>query len=134
MKEEKKDFIVNDRRIFAQRDSEDPGEPKAQKAEAKKPEAETKQTAKAPKQDLPLPEVNFMTFVLSLNSSALLHLGLIEDPEVGNVEKNLSFAKQTIDMLAMLQEKTRGNLTPDEENMLKSVLFELRMAYVKVKE
>jgi hypothetical protein len=80
-----------------------------------------------------LPKIDFSTFVLSINSSALLQLGLIEDPASGQKTKNLPLAKQTVDLLAMLEEKTRGNLTSDEENILKSILYELRMLYVKEK-
>jgi hypothetical protein len=78
-----------------------------------------------------LPKIDFSTFVLSINSSALVQLGLIEDPGSGQETKNLPLAKQTIDLLAMLEEKTRGNLTSDEENILKNILYELRMLYVK---
>jgi hypothetical protein len=81
-----------------------------------------------------LPKIDFSTFVLSINSSALVQLGLIEDPGSGQKIKNLPLAKQTIDLLAMLEEKTRGNLTSDEENILKNILYELRMLYVKEKK
>jgi hypothetical protein len=80
-----------------------------------------------------LPKIDFATFVLSINSSALVQLGLIEDPASGQKTKSLPMAKQTIDLLAMLEEKTRGNLNADEENILKSILYELRMLYVKEK-
>jgi hypothetical protein len=81
-----------------------------------------------------LPKIDFATFVLSINSSVLVQLGLLEDPGTGQKEKNLPMAKQTIDMLAMLEEKTRGNLTGDEENILRNILYELRMLYVKEKQ
>ena len=80
-----------------------------------------------------LPKIDFSTFVLSINSSALVQLGLIEDPANGKKARNLPLAKQTVDLLAMLEEKTRGNLTLDEENILKNILYELRMLYVKEK-
>ena len=80
---------------------------------------------------LPMPEINFATFVVSLNSSALMALGLVEDPISKQKAKNIELAKQTIDILGMLKEKTKGNLNSDEENMLKSVLYDLRMLYVK---
>ncbi len=78
-----------------------------------------------------LPKIDFSTFILSLNSSALVQLGLIEDPATGQKGRNLPLAKQTIDILAMLEEKTRGNLSSDEENILKNIIYELRMLYVK---
>lgn len=78
-----------------------------------------------------MPEIDFSTFVISLNSSALVQLGILEEPGVGHKTKNLALAKQTIDVLAMLEEKTKGNLNRDEENILKSILYDLRMLYVK---
>lgn len=78
-----------------------------------------------------LPQIDFSTFVLSLNSSVLLQLGLIEDPTTGQKSKNLPMAKQTIDLLSMLEEKTKGNLSDQEENILKNLLYELRLLYVK---
>ena len=78
-----------------------------------------------------LPKVNFATFIFSLNSSALVHLGILEDPATRKKVKHLPLAKQTIDILGMLEEKTRGNLTDDEEKMLKNILYDLRILYVK---
>jgi hypothetical protein len=63
----------------------------------------------------------------------LLHLGIIDDPATGEKSRNLPLAKQTIDILGMLQEKTKGNLTRDEETMLKNILYDLRILYVKEK-
>jgi len=79
-----------------------------------------------------LPPVEFTTFVLSLSHSALMHLGEAPDPETGGVvQKNLLLARQTIDLIAMLEEKTKGNLTGDEERLLAQILFDLRMRYVE---
>ena len=82
----------------------------------------------------PLPTINFATFIFSLNSSALVQLGLMEDPMTGAKAKNLPLAKQTIDIIAMLEEKTRGNLEADETAMIKNMLYDLRILYVKEKE
>jgi len=79
----------------------------------------------------PLPEINFATFIFSLNSAVLVHLGLVEEPLTGKKEKNLPLAKQTIDILGMLEEKTGGNLSGDEEKLLTNILHDLRMMYVK---
>ncbi len=79
----------------------------------------------------PMPEIHFTTFILSLNSSALVHLGAEKDPTTGMNSKNLPVAKQTIDILAMLAEKTQGNLDQDEKRLLTNVLYELRLLYVK---
>ena len=84
-------------------------------------------------QSPPLPAINFATFIFSLNSSALVQLGMMEDPVTGQKNKNLPLAKQTIDLLSMLEEKTRGNLDADESAMLKNILYDLRIHYVKEK-
>jgi hypothetical protein len=82
-----------------------------------------------PSPRLSLPEIDFSTFVLSLGSSALIHLGEIPDPG-GTAAKDLPLAKQTIDIIAMLQEKTKGNLDAAEEHLLRSLLYDLRVKYV----
>ncbi|MGB5746052.1 MAG: DUF1844 domain-containing protein [Desulfobacterales bacterium] len=146
MSEEKKDFEVKDRRIFSQdgqntesADEETPAAPKEEEPAASSTE-ETRESEAAetsptdgPDQSAPLPEINFATFVVSLNASALLHLGAIEDPTTGKMDKNLPLAKQTIDILSMLEEKTAGNLSKDEEGLLKNILYDLRIIYVKEK-
>jgi hypothetical protein len=78
-----------------------------------------------------LPKIDFATFVLSLSHSALMHLGEAPNPETNSVESNLALAKQNIDLLGLLEEKTKGNLTGDEERLLAQVLFDLRMRYVE---
>ena len=76
-------------------------------------------------------EMNFEKFAASLYMSALMQLGLAA-PQGGKPQVDLMGARQTIDILGILKEKTKGNLTPAEENMLQSVLYELRMAYLEV--
>ena len=78
-----------------------------------------------------LPSIDFATFILSLSHSALMHLGEAPDPETNAVQANLPLAKQDIDLLGLLDEKTKGNLTGDEERLLAQVLFDLRMRYVE---
>jgi len=80
-----------------------------------------------------LPKIDFATFVFSLNSSALVHLGLLDEPGTAKKSKNLPIAKQTIDILGMLEEKTRGNLSREEDDMLRNILYDLRLMYVKEK-
>lgn len=77
------------------------------------------------------PAVDFSTFVLSLNASALASLGLIDDPVSGKKNKNLEMADQTINILAMLHGKTKGNLTREEDKMIEDILYNLRLSYVK---
>jgi hypothetical protein len=76
--------------------------------------------------------VDFATFILSLSHSALMHLGDAPHPETGKVEKSLPLARQTIDLIAMLDEKTKGNLTGDEERLIGQVLYDLQMRYVEL--
>ena len=78
-----------------------------------------------------LPKIDFSSFILSLYSSGLVQLGKVEDPLTGKKSVNLDLAKHTINMIAMLEEKTRGNLTQDEDNLLKSLLSEMRISFVK---
>lgn len=78
-----------------------------------------------------MPQLDFGTFVLSLSSSALVHLGEVPDPESGQIMENVMVAKQTIDILCMLESKTRGNLTEQEARLLRDMLFELRMKFVQ---
>ena len=128
MSEEKSSgFTIKDRRIFTE-DKEEP--PKEEiKEEPKKesiPEEEQKTEPQAP-----LPEINFSTFIISLNASALVHLGVIDDPATGKKIKNLPMGKQTIDILGMIEEKTKGNLLKEEEDLLRNILYDLRIIYVK---
>jgi hypothetical protein len=78
-----------------------------------------------------LPKIDFSTFVLSLIGSAYVHLGDAPTPE-GQAERNIELAKQDIDLLGILQEKTKGNLTGEEERLLDQALYDLRMRFVEV--
>ena len=78
-----------------------------------------------------LPPMDFCLFLLSLNASALLHLG--EGAADAGSEPNLPMARQTIEMIAMIEDKTRGNLTGKEEQLLNQVLFDLRMRYARMR-
>jgi hypothetical protein len=79
----------------------------------------------------PLPAIDFSTFVMSLSHSVLVHLGDAPDPE-GSRSVDLELARQTIDLLAVLQEKTRNNLTGTEEHLLGQALYDLRVRFVEV--
>ena len=77
----------------------------------------------------------FSTFIMSLTSSAFYHLGDMPDPSTGKKEVNLPAVQQTIDMLIMLREKTKGNLKEDEKKLLEQLVYELQVKYVaKTKE
>ncbi len=77
-----------------------------------------------------LPQVTFSTFILSLASSALMQLGEVPNPDTGQMEEHPELARHTIDILEMLQCKTKGCLELDEELLLKDILYEVRMKYV----
>ncbi|HEY3303391.1 MAG TPA: DUF1844 domain-containing protein [Candidatus Binatia bacterium] len=136
-KGEGKGFKVADRRRF----SPETGEPREAAAtaegrsEAEEPrndeirgEAQNQSKDEANAQ---LPEINFSTFVISLSTQALMHLGEIADPTSGKVESNLPVAKQMIDIIGVLKDKTRGNLDPGEQQLMEDVLYDLRMRYVE---
>ena len=127
MAEEEKGFVIKDRRSLDEEGAlkaEKPEETVPQKEEEKgAPKEETRQTQ--------LPEVNFSSLIISLSSSALLHLGEIADPHTGQKNKDLGLAKHTIDTIALLKDKTKGNLTDEETKIIDSVLTDLRWLYVK---
>ncbi len=114
-KGDKAGFTVTDRRIFAD----------------EKGEARVEQTSPPAAAQPAPPAIDFHTFVLSLGSSALLHLGELERPGAGGPEIDLPMAKNTIDMLAMLQDKTRGNLTPEEHKLIEGLVYDLKLRYVE---
>jgi hypothetical protein len=134
---EEKGFTVKDRRKFSQDEAEREAkpEPTEEPARAEREQAQPDSPKASPEDhdpgSVPLPEVTLATFIFSLSSSALLHLGEIPDPETNAVEVHLPLAKHIIDTLGMLQEKTKGNLEPDEDNLLKSMLYDLRLRYVQ---
>ncbi len=77
-------------------------------------------------------EMSFSTFVMGLTTQALMHLGEIPDPASQTVMHDLPAAKQMIDLLGILRDKTKGNLDTAEEQLLGEVLYDLRMRYVEV--
>src|SRR6188508_1703620 len=79
-----------------------------------------------------LPAIDFATFVLSLSHSALMHLGDAPDPSGAIPSRDVTMAKQTIELLAVLQEKTAGNLSGEEERLLEQVMYDLRIRYEEV--
>lgn len=133
MENEKKEkgFVIKDKRIF-----DESGE--AREEEMKKKEASTEDSLQEKKSEETareeyIPEVTFSNFVFSLSTTVLYHFGDFPDPVTKKAEKNLTAAKQTIDMLNMLKSKTIGNLDNNEKELLDGVLYELMMRYVKEK-
>jgi len=126
---EGKGFVIKDKRSLDEK-----GELKDERQDEeieKKEEAEKESVSTDDDQRGPLPEVNFNSLIFSLSSSALLHIGEIADPHTGEKRKDLALAKHTIDTIAMLKEKTKGNLNDEEKKFLDSILTDLRWRYVK---
>lgn len=135
-KEERRGFQVRDRRRFSET-GEAREETEAAAADA--PGAARSEAAGAggpgfERVDRPetAEPVTFSTFVLGLSTQALFHLGEIPDPVTSNTTRDLVAAKQVIDILGVLREKTRNNLQAGEETLLDSVLYDLRMRYVEL--
>jgi len=130
MVEEEKGFVIKDRRAF-----DDKGDVKDEEPKEEPRKEEVRKKASADKEEaMPLPEVNFNSLIFSLSSSALINLGEIADPNTGQKQKDLPLAKHTIDTIAMLQDKTKGNLNPEEKRFLDTILADLRWRYVKMAE
>lgn len=130
---EGKGFKVEDRRRFssetgAPRETVGPVEATHGPDEKKPFEESGEKTAPASEG---LPEISFSAFVISLSTQALMHLGEIANPLSGKMEPDMPVAKQLIDIIGVLREKTRGNLDSGEEKLMEDVLFDLRMKYVE---
>ena len=127
---EDKGYKVEDRR-FLHKSEEEKAKIKEEEAARQAAAAGAQETtAEAPK-DMPLPEITFSSFLISLGSSAFIHLGDIPDPATGEIKKDVPLAKQTIDLLGLLREKTRNNLLEEEEKLFEHLLYDLRMRYIK---
>ncbi len=125
--DEEKGFKVKDRRKIFDTEPDKPGEKKTkEKAGESKPKTEEA----AGQDSTVLPEINFSTFILSLSTSTLMHLGELPNPETNQMEKNLPLAKQTIDLIDMLKKKTEGNLDQDEDQLITNLLYDLKLKYV----
>ena len=130
MKDEK-EFTIRDRRTAAS----DPGTtPPDQGASADAKQAEAPGVGGQQQDAEPTEDLDFSTFVISLATSAQVNLGAIPHPETNQTSQNFPAAKQMIDILGMLKEKTKGNLTGAESELLEQVLFNLRLHYVRIVE
>ena len=76
-------------------------------------------------------EISFSSLIISLGTSAMIHLGVMEDPNTKKIEKHVELAREEIDLISMLQEKTKGNLTDQEAKVTEQVLYELRVKFVE---
>jgi hypothetical protein len=136
-------FKISDRRKFTAEgepittsdESGDPGtaaEPEEKtggrdSAESRPSEKEARDESKAQQEP---EELDFSSFILSLATSVLTHLGEVPDPSTGEKKETLEAARQMIDILSLLEVKTKGNLDPSEERLLQNLLYELRMKYL----
>ena len=128
-------FTVRDKRTFDSQ-GEVKESVKAEREEEKKKDKDREEEKEKEKEKgaVPLPEVNFSSFILSMSSSTLLHFGEIADPQSGEKKKDMALAKQSIDIISLLKDKTKGNLTEEEEKLLDHLLYDLRMRFVKAGE
>lgn len=131
--EEKRGFRVEDRRRFTAS-----GEAREEEVSAESKEAAQSSGEGGAKSEQfqmveppPTAEISFSTFLISLATQALVHLGEIPDPLSREVRSDLGAARQTIDILGILEQKTRGNLDAHEAELLRQILFDLRLRYVE---
>ncbi len=135
--EENRGFKITDRRMGSDEEVPEQTEFDSEKQREAEPSVPppaeaASESEPAPPQE-PLPPLDFAQFVLSLASSAMIHLGEADHPADGKRHEDLAGAQQSIDILAMLEEKTRGNLSREEESLLKSILADLRIRFVQKK-
>jgi hypothetical protein len=134
--DKEQEFRVTDKRVtFNEESAEKPKQEPAAESSKKvreepkqKPTEKTADSTSAP----PLPEANFLTLVFSLYTHAQIFLGVIPNPITQQPEKDLPQAKYNIDLLGILMEKTKGNLSKEEEQALEGILYELRMNYISM--
>ncbi|MBW2637146.1 MAG: DUF1844 domain-containing protein [Deltaproteobacteria bacterium] len=141
---DEKGFVIKDKRIFdetgdvrSEKEEEKPKKETPEKPDISEKEETPHKAEKTggPKEEAqPFPEINFAGFIFSLHTSALLHFGDFPDPVSNEKSRNLPAAKQTIEILDMMKDKTRGNLDENEEKLLEGILFELKMRYVTESE
>jgi len=141
-KETKEGFKVSDKRHFAVGENGKVTK-RAEDEKAEKPADTAGEAEKAEAQDIDLdsceceedydklPPLDFASFVFSLSTSTMILLGILPDPTTKKMMKNLAMARQHIDLLGLLQEKTVGNLSKDEESFLQNALYDLRMKFVE---
>lgn len=138
MGDEDQGFTVRDRRAFTPDGETKPEDQEAKTNQAK--ETDHSPPPQKPKADgepggrtaRPLPPVDFGGFILSLSHAAMMHLGQIPDPISGEAQANFDMARHTIDTIAMLEEKTRGNLEEEEQRLIVNALSQLRLAFVRL--
>ncbi|MFQ5597610.1 MAG: DUF1844 domain-containing protein [Nitrospiria bacterium] len=130
-------FVIRDRRAGVSDEKSEPAVSQKNDSQtppentAEKPKGDIGTSEKASGQQVP---VNFSSFILSLATSALIHLGEEADPSTGRKSVDILNAKQAIDLISLLEEKTTGNLSPEEENLISQLLYTLRMKFVSLEK
>ncbi|MFQ5588057.1 MAG: DUF1844 domain-containing protein [Nitrospiria bacterium] len=141
--EEESSFVVRDRRASYAEETEAPPvskEPPPKPDSSEKKPASDVDKAEQPEQTKKINTgshhvpVNFSSFVLSLATSAFIHLGEEADPATGQKSVDLPNARQVIDLITMLGEKTQGNLSKEEEHLVGQLLYTMRMKYVALEK
>ena len=122
MSPEERDFEVRDRRFKEKPGDENAPSPNTDSASAK---------AQPSPERHPRGPIRFSDFIFSLSTSALIQMGVEPDPRTNTTRRDLGQASELIDLLSLLEEKTRGNLTPEETSFLSNILYMLRMKYVE---
>ena len=141
MSNESSDFKIQDRRKFTEtgdlrddsNESTSPQEP-SNEASSQKSEEQNKSDVPINDQSNSSPKMDFPTLILSLTSTAIFQMGLAPNPATNKTEKNIVAAKQTIDILEILQEKTKGNLDAEESKLLNHCVHDLKMNYLKASQ
>jgi hypothetical protein len=126
---EEKGFKIVDRRASSQ-EVEKESKPEGSSAQ-QEPEKKTPENANKESQKIPVPEANFLHLLLTFYTEAQRGLGIVPHPLTKKIEKDMAQAKYMIDVLGLLKDKTKGNLTPEEDRALADMLFDLRMTYVE---
>jgi len=151
-KDQESGFKITDRRLFTEEgeprpEAQRPPSPQPQRPDQREKAAESRTQAPPPRQaprarpqDQPRSgelapgqeelSIDFPSFLLSMATSAMVHMGEVADPATGRPAENLQAARQTIDILTILREKTQGNLSADEQRLLDGLLYELRLKFL----
>ena len=129
MKDDRDSFKVVDKRHDREDGMPDPAASVAS-TPSEEPVLEGEDGASDDQASKEMPPAEFTSLVISIATSAYLHLGEIPDPDSKHSQVNLDLARHSIDLLALLRDKTRGNLTDEEQRILERFLYDLRMKYV----
>lgn len=132
-KEEKKSYTFLDKRGVDHDESEvgkDLKGPETERKPEPQPRPDLRPAESQARRGTPQ-SLDFSTLIMSFASAAMISMGRVADPATGAVQRNLAIAQQNIDIITILHEKTRGNLTAEEERLMDQILYELRMVFVE---